>query len=187
MNALRDRLGRAARLLVEPLLARKICPTCHARTLEPDPEFDPTTQLSGYVAAYRCRSCSGQWRSLDAGPLIPLTAWDAGVREDASLPPSLARSFVRSALRAGQRVTGLIEPLLARKVCPTCRARSLEPDPDHEPEQHGASVTAAYRCRQCSGQWRTLDGGTLIARADWDDGARGGEMPSATARPRSPR
>jgi RNase P subunit RPR2 len=193
MSVLRDRIARAARVLVEPLLARKICPTCHQRKLEPDPDLEPTVQV-GYVAAYRCRSCGGQWRSLDAGPMIPRTAWDAGVRDDASTPPSLARSIARAARRIRERATRVVEPLLARKVCPQCRARSLEPDPEQVTEQQGASVVAAYRCRTCSGQWRSLDGEALIARVDWEDGARGGELPTATvhdsvpkARPRGQR
>ena len=170
--------------LVEPLLARKICPTCHQRQLEPDPELSPSLD-AGYVAAYRCRSCSGQWRSLDDGPLIPLTAWDAGVRDDGSGGMPIARSILRAAKRARDRATSLVEPLLARKVCPDCSARTLEPDPEHATEQQGASVVAAYRCRQCRGQWRSLDGGALISRLEWDDGVRGTEVPTATARTRS--
>lgn len=185
---LRDRLGRAVRRAfertVEPLLARKVCPTCHERELEPDPELAPRSD-EGYVAGYRCRSCGGQWRSLDAGPLIPLTAWDAGVRDDGTGSTPIARSLIRAALRVRDRATRLVEPLLARKVCPDCHARMLEPDPEHAIEQHGSSHVAAYRCRQCSGQWRSLDGEALISRAEWDDGVRGSEVPTATARTRS--
>ena len=186
MSLLRDRIARAARILVEPLLARKICPTCHQRQLEPDPDLAPTLE-TGYVAGYRCRSCSGQWHSLDTGPLIPLTAWDAGVRDDGTGATPLARSLIRAAKRVGDRATRLVEPLLARKVCPDCRAHTLEPDPEHAIEQHGASHVAAYRRRQCRSQWRSFDNGTLISRVDWDDGIRGSEVPTATARPRSPR
>ncbi|MBA3821771.1 MAG: hypothetical protein H0X17_23005, partial [Deltaproteobacteria bacterium] len=148
MSVLRDRIARAARVLVEPLLVRKICPTCHQRKLEPDPELAPSGEL-GYVAGYRCRSCEGQWRSLDAGPMIPRTAWDAGVRDDASTALPLSRSILRAARMARDRVTRIVEPLLARKVCPHCRERNLEPDPEQETEQQGSSVVAAYRCRTC--------------------------------------
>jgi len=183
--SMRDRLARVARGLVEPLLARKICPTCHQRQLEPDPDLAPRSD-EGYIAGYRCRSCSGQWRSLEAGPLIPLAAWDAGVRDDGT-STTLARSFVRAAMRARDRAIRLVEPLFARKVCPICRTRTLEPDPEFATEQQGSSHDAAYRCRGCSGQWRNLDGGALITRADWDGGVRGTEVPVATARPKLPR
>jgi RNase P subunit RPR2 len=183
--SLRDRLRRAARRafdrtthLVEPLFARKICPTCHQRSLEPDPELVPSNE--GYVAGYRCRSCAGQWRSLEHGPLIPVSAWDAGVRDDGTVSTPLARSLWRVAKRA----TAVFEPLLARKVCPACHERMLEPDPEQVTEQLGSSHVAAYRCRGCSGQWRSLDNGELISRADWDDGVRGSTMPTATARPK---
>lgn len=172
--SIRDRL----RGLVEPLLARKICPTCHHRELEPDPDLLRSDE--GYVAGYRCRTCAGQWRSLDAGPLIPLSAWDAGVRDDGTKTHPLTRRLRRAASRA----TSLIEPLFARKVCPSCRRRMLEPDPEQTSVQQGSSHVAAYRCRGCSSQWRNLDGGTLIARADWDDGVRGQAVPTATARPK---
>ncbi len=193
MSVLGDRVRRATRRAFErtfdrflgSLLARKICPTCHERQLEPDPEGTLVGGSVAYVAAYRCRSCSGQWRSLDDGPLIPRTAWDAGVRDDGSAEIPLARSLWRAAKRARDRATSLIEPLLARKVCPECSTRTLEPDPEHATEQQGASVVAAYRCRQCSGQWRNLDGGALISRMEWDDGIRGTEVPTATARTRS--
>ncbi len=182
MSVLRGRVGRAVRRafertthLVEPLLARKICPTCHQRQLEPDPLG---ASDEGYVAGYRCRSCAGQWRSLEGGPLIPVSAWDAGVRDDGKVTTPLARSLWRVAKRA----TALFEPLLARKVCPTCHERMLEPDPEQVTEQRGSSHVAAYRCRGCSAQWRSLDNGTLIARADWDDGVHGSELPTATAR-----
>ncbi len=179
---MRDRLGRVVRRavertsqLVEPLLARKICPTCHHRQLEPDP-LAPSDH--GYVAGYRCRSCAGQWRSLEGGPLIPVSAWEAGVRDDGTVSTPLVRSLWRVAKRA----TALFEPLLARKVCPACHERMLEPDPEQVTEQLGGSHVAAYRCRGCSGQWRSLDGGMLITRADWEDGVRGTTVPTATAR-----
>lgn len=166
---------------VEPLLARKVCPICHQRQLEPDPELAPSNE--GYVAGYRCRSCGGQWRSLDAGPLIPVSAWEAGVRDDGTTSPPLGRTLLRAAKRARERATRLVEPLLARKVCPECGARTLEPDPELATVQEGGSHVAAYRCRQCRGQWCSLDGGALITRADWDHGVRGSDVPIATARP----
>jgi hypothetical protein len=185
VSVLGERMRRAVRRVVErtvePLLVRKVCPTCHERELEPDPDVVPC--LEGYVAGYRCRCCAGQWRRLDAGPLIPLSAWDAGVRDDGSLTP-LSRSLWRAATRARERATQLVEPLLARKVCPACHARMLEPDPEQASEQAGGSHVAGYRCRGCSAQWRSLDGGALIARADWDDGVRGSDVPTATARTR---
>ncbi len=157
---LRDRLGRAARRafdrttqLVEPLLARKICPTCHQRQLEPDPLG---ASEEGYVAGYRCRSCAGQWRSLEGGPLIPVSAWDAGVRDDGTVSTPLARSLWRAARRA----TALFEPLLARKVCPACHERMLEPDPEQATEQQGSSHVAGVSLPRL---WRS------VAQPGWRD------------------
>ena len=73
----------------------KRCPTCRARAIvivgavlatrrDGNGQWRPAHETS-----YRCRACGGEFRALNAGPLIARAAWDDGARED--IPRAIAR------------------------------------------------------------------------------------------------
>jgi hypothetical protein len=96
------------------------------------------------------------------------------------LPIALALA-AGGVIYAGARIA---QPFFGRRVCPACRRRRVEPDPeqqrgltDDDAGHHGT----AYRCRHCNAQWFSTEASGLLTREAFDAAMRA-PLPTAIVR-----
>jgi hypothetical protein len=83
----------------------------------------------------------------------------------------------------------LVQPFFGRRVCPTCGQRRVEPDPDMQRAIADDDVTrhaSAYRCRNCTAEWRAEGGGPLMTPEAFATATRA-PLPTAIVHPPEPR